>query len=91
MLGEPAEPHDLSARARSHADWWSGYEPGVLRRLGPTLAALVGLRGVIAGPVLQRAWLSTLVGWSAVRAGAVARCPDDPPLDRFVRLCARDR
>jgi hypothetical protein len=89
MLGDPAGRYDLAARAQSHADWWSGYELGALQRLGPSLATLAGLRSAIAGPVLKRAWLTTLVGWSVACTDATAPCPADSLLSRFVSMCAR--
>jgi hypothetical protein len=87
MLGEPAEPHDPLLRSRSHADWWAGYDVGAVRRLWPVLAGLVGVRGAMHGATLQRAWLTALVGWSALRGVAEAPLPADPLLRRFIRMC----
>ncbi|MGD9512376.1 MAG: glycosyltransferase family 2 protein [Geminicoccaceae bacterium] len=89
MLGEPAEPRDPLLRTRSHADWWAGYDVGAVRRLGPVLAGLVGMRAVMHVATLQRAWLTTLVGWSALCGAADTPPPPDPLLRRFVRMCGQ--
>jgi hypothetical protein len=89
MVGEPAEPHDLLLRSRNHVDWWAGYDLGTVRRLGPILASLVGMRSAMHGATLQRAWLTTLVGWSAVRGIADTPLSSDPLLRRFVLMCGR--
>ena len=90
MLGNPSPPLDFATRARDHATWWAGYDLELVRRLAPTLAGLAGLQTAIAGTVLQRAWLATLVGWSAAMAIGVAPLLSDPVLGHFVGMCARD-
>lgn len=89
LVGCPAEPEPLQSRALSHDAWWSGYDPAAVRRLGSFLARALQLRDVVAGPVLNRAWLALLVGWSAAKAGAATVETPDPLVAMFAAQCGR--
>ena len=88
-LGTPATPTELAHRARDHASWWAGYEPEIVRRLGLALAGMVEVRRSLRGPVLQRAWLSALVGWAVARRDQTALTTTDPFLGMFAAMCGR--
>jgi hypothetical protein len=76
MLG--AKPGiELRSRLADHESWWRGYDPETVRRLGLALARVLGTWRWLNGPLLQKAWLTTLVGWASVQADdAPARTGD---------------
>ena len=89
LVGRPAGMEGLESRARSHEEWWSGYDLAAVRRLGSFLARALQLRDVVAGQVLNRAWLAMLVGWSTAKAEVAPVETSDPLLAMFAAQCGR--
>ncbi|MFO1046547.1 MAG: glycosyltransferase family A protein [Geminicoccaceae bacterium] len=89
LVGRPAGAEPLESRALDHDAWWSGYDLASVRRLGAFLARALQLGEVVAGPVLNRAWLAMLVGWSAAKAEMAPVETPNPLLAMFAAQCGR--
>ena len=88
MLG--AKPGlELRSRLADHESWWRGYDPETVRRVGLALARALGTWRWLNGPLLQKAWLTTLVGWASVQADDAPARTGDLDLALFAALCGR--
>lgn len=66
---------------------WSGVDLAAGRRLAQGLGRVLGLWRWIKGPVLERSWLATIVGWAWLHGRSAPLYTDDTGLALLAALC----
>ncbi len=89
MLGiGQAQVRDLAGHMSEPTGWWEGIDLGAASRLAQGLARVLGIWRWLKGPVLQQAWLATLVGWARMRAQSQTLRTSDPDHALLAAMCS---